>query len=222
MKPTSLKSLFPCILGALVAAPSLSRASISGYVRPTLPDEFPPGLTASTSYYPPFTSHPPIPDQSTITLTDTESLALVLPGFSFPNIGHYFSFTLSRSNNSVSLTSYMLEGGTWLNTIFGPTDDVLSLGTLPAGDYSLQFTIFRTTDYGTWDFPAYIADPVSYTTSRSLQLGTGQSTFSFTVTPEPASLSLLALATIPLLTPRNRRPAAPTRNEPSRPPHKKT
>jgi hypothetical protein len=190
MKPTLLKSLLPCILLS-VAAPTLTRASIPGYVRPALPDEFPPGLTASTSYYPPFTSHPPIPDQSTITLTDTEPLALVLPGFSSPNIGKYFTFTLSQSQSSLSLTTYTLEGDTFLNTIFGPTDDVLSLGTLPAGDYSLQLTTFDAVDDGIQDFPAYIADPVSYTTSRGLQLGAGQSTFSFTVTPEPASLALL-------------------------------
>jgi hypothetical protein len=72
-----------------------SRAAVIPCVRPALSGEFPPPHYAHD--YPVFTDHPDTPDQSIITLTDTDSLALIVLDFDSPAAGGHRGFNILQS-----------------------------------------------------------------------------------------------------------------------------
>jgi hypothetical protein len=151
-------------------------------------------------YFPAFQTPPPSPDQSSILLTDKDSLVISVPVFDFGASGGLFDTTWSQSGNQIYLNGFFLYSFVEGNTICGPKEFLKHIDPLPPGIYSLHVSSFFAGDSQLRDFDAFKSNPENYidslqgTDSMVLPLSVSQETLQFTVVPEPSVLIFLGTA----------------------------
>jgi hypothetical protein len=134
-------------------------------------------------------------------LTESDPLMVVVPMFAFqPCIAAmYTQFT--QIGNQLQLDGYILCGNCVTATMYGPTEFLQSIGTLPAGHYTLNVREFRTTDMfaATLDIESFTSDPEAYAYSHNVHLDIVNQTLDFTVVPEPSVAVLLGFGFVSLI-----------------------
>jgi hypothetical protein len=143
---------------------------------------------------------PATPDQSTIFLTESDSLMVAVPMFAYqPSIAN-FDAIYTRKGNQLQLDGFILEGGAVTATMYGPIEYLESIGTLPAGHYTLNVRSYFTWDCAaaTLDIDEFKADPEGYASSHGINLQIANQTLDFTIVPEPGTAILLGFGLLSL------------------------
>lgn len=147
--------------------------------------------------FPPFEDPPPTPDQGDVLLTENDLLTIAVPMFAEPGMLGDFGVRFTRRGNELLLEGFRVWSGGITGTLYGPSEYLEPIGSLPGGEYTLTVRKFSVVDFaGTVDFEAFRADPEGYALSQDKALSVAEQTLEFTVVPEPVGvfgLSAMAL-----------------------------
>ena len=142
---------------------------------------------------------PPTQDQSTIVLTESDPLMIVVPMFGYQPLLAAFDTQLTRTGNQLQLDGYTLWSGGMTETMYGPIEFLKSIGSLPAGHYTLNVRKYFALDTPCYDMSAFKSDPEAYAYSHNVHLDIITQTLDFTVVPEPSVAILLGFGFVSLI-----------------------